>query len=141
VTSSGDWRVYTAQSGRTKICYALTEPKERLPKSLSRDPAYLFVSFRPAEKVRNEIALVLGFAANESAAAQASIGTAKYTLLTKDQDAWLKNPAEEGQAIATMSKGTALLVKALSRRGNQLTDRYSLTGFGPALERARKECS
>jgi hypothetical protein len=40
-----------------------------------------------------------------------------------------------------MAKAQALLVKAQSRKGNQLTDRYSLQGFGPALERARKECS
>jgi hypothetical protein len=34
-----------------------------------------------------------------------------------------------------------VVVKALSARGNQLTDRYSLSGFNQALERARKECS
>jgi hypothetical protein len=32
-------------------------------------------------------------------------------------------------------------VKAQSARGNQLTDRYSLSGFGKALEQARKECN
>lgn len=141
VASFGDWGVYTAQGGRTKICYALTQPKDRQPKSLPRDPAYLFVSFRPAENVRNEVALVMGYAAKDSAPAEATIGTAKYALLTKEQNAWLKNPAEESQAITTMARGQAVLVKAQSSRGNQLTDRYSLNGFGPALERARKECS
>ncbi|HEY8380811.1 MAG TPA: hypothetical protein VIL09_01550 [Microvirga sp.] len=141
VASFGDWGVYTAQGGRAKICYALTQPKDRQPKSLPRDPAYLFVSFRPAENVRNEVALVMGYAAKDSAPAEATIGTAKYVLLTKEQNAWLKNPAEESQAITTMARGQAVLVKAQSSRGNQLTDRYSLNGFGPALERARKECS
>ena len=104
VATFGDWGVYTAQTGRAKICYALTQPKERLPKALSRDPAYLFVSFRPAENVRNEVALVMGFPTRESGPAQASIGQATYALLTKEQNAWLKNPAEEGQAIATMAQ-------------------------------------
>lgn len=140
VASFGDWGVYTAQAGRSKICYALSQPKDRLPKNLSRDPAYLFVSFRPAENVRNEVALVLGFAARENGPAEAAIGTASYALLTKATNAWLKNPAEEGQAIGTMSKASSVTVKAQSARGNQLTDRYSLNGFGPALERARKEC-
>src|SRR5690606_16974352 len=45
VSSHGDWGVYTAQTGRSKICYALSQPQERLPKNLNRDPAYLFVSF------------------------------------------------------------------------------------------------
>jgi hypothetical protein len=141
VTNFGDWGVYTAQTGRAKICYALTQPKERLPKALSRDPAYLFVSFRPAENVRNEVALVMGFPTRENGPAQASIGQATYALLTKEQNAWLKNPAEESQAIAAMARGQNVTVKARSQRGNELTDRYSLDGFGQALERARKECS
>jgi hypothetical protein len=141
VASFGDWGVYTAQSGRTKICYALTQPKDRQPKNVSRDPAYLFVSFRPAENVRNEVALVMGFPTRENGAAEASVGNAKYALLTKDQNAWLKNPAEEGQAITTMSKSQNVLIRAQSNRGTQLTDRYSLSGFGSALERARRECS
>ncbi|MBM6593793.1 invasion associated locus B family protein [Microvirga pudoricolor] len=141
VASFGDWGVYAAQSGRSKICYALSQPKERLPKNLNRDPAYVFVSFRPAENVRNEVALVMGFATKENGPSEAAIGSTSYALLTKASNAWLKNPAEEGQAIATMSRGSSLVVKAQSARGNSLTDRYSLSGFGAALERARKECS
>ncbi|WP_210496536.1 hypothetical protein [Microvirga antarctica] len=141
IASMGDWGVYTAQSGRSKICYALTQPKDRLPKNLNRDPAYLFVSFRPAENVKNELALVLGFAAKDNGPASAAIGTASYVLITKDANAWLKNPAEETQAIAAMGKASAVTVKTQSARGNTLTDRYSLSGFGAALDRARKECS
>jgi hypothetical protein len=140
VTSSGDWKVYTAQVGRSKICYALSEPKERRPKDLNRDPAYLFVSFRPAENVSNEVALVLGFPAREEAPAQAEIGTTSFDLLTKDQSAWLKNPAEEGRAVQAMIRGRDLAVKVQSARGNQLTDTYSLTGFTDALGRAKQEC-
>ena len=132
LASMGDWGVYTAQSGRSKICYALSQPKDRLPKNLNRDPAYLFVSFRPAENVKNELALVLGFAAKDNGPASATIGTASYVLITKDANAWLKNPAEEGQAIAAMGKASSVVVKTLSVRGNSLTDRYSLSGFrGP----------
>ena len=141
LASFADWGVYTAQTGRSKICYALSPPKDRLPKNLARDPAYLFVSFRPAENVRNEVAFVMGFPTREDGPAEATIGTANYALLTNEANAWLKNPAEEGQAITTMSRSQALVVKAQSRRGNQLTDRYSLNGFGAALDRARKECS
>ncbi|HEX2555354.1 MAG TPA: hypothetical protein VHL98_16770 [Microvirga sp.] len=136
----GDWAVYAAQTGRSKICYALAQPAERLPKNLNRDPAYLFVSFRPAENVRNEIALVMGFATKEDAPAEAAIGPTAFALLPKGASAWLRNPAEEGQAIAAMRRGQSLAVKVQSARGNALTDRYSLTGFGQALERAQAEC-
>ncbi|KAB0266455.1 hypothetical protein [Microvirga brassicacearum] len=141
LASMGEWGVYTAQSGRSKICYALTQPKDRLPKNLNRDPAYLFVSFRPAENVKNEVALVLGFTAKDNGPASASIGATSFALITKDANAWLKNPAEEGQAITAMAKAQTVSVKTQSARGNNLTDQYSLSGFSAALERARKECS
>jgi hypothetical protein len=137
----GDWGAYASQQGRTKICYALSKPKDQQPKELKRGPAYLFVSFRPAENVRNEVAVVMGTAAQDGGAAEALVGTTTYALVTKDQNAWVKNPAEENQVVATMSKGQSLIVKAAGKRGGKLTDRYSLNGFGPALDRARKECS
>jgi hypothetical protein len=130
-----------AQTGRSKVCYALSRPQDRLPKNVSRDPAYLFVSFRPAENVKNEVALVLGFAAKENGPAEAAVGNASYALLTKSANAWLKNPAEEGQAIATMARSGTVTVKTQSARGSSLTDRYSLNGFSKALEHARKECA
>jgi hypothetical protein len=141
LTSYGDWGVYTAQTGRSKICYALSQPQDRLPKNVNREPAYLFVSFRPAENVKNEVALVLGFTAKDNGPAEAAVGNASYALLTKAANAWLKNPAEEGQAIATMSRSGTMTVKMQSARGSSLTDRYSLNGFNKALEHARKECA
>jgi hypothetical protein len=68
------------------------------------------------------------------------MGSASYALIAKASNAWLKNPAEEAQAIATMAKSGSLTVKMQSARGSSLTDRYSLSGFGKALEHARKEC-
>ena len=141
VSSYGDWGVYTAQTGRSKICYALSQPTDRLPKNLNRDPAYLFVSFRPAENVKNEVALVLGFTAKENGPAEAAVGNASYALITKATNAWLKNPAEEGQAISTMARAGTMTVKTQSARGSSLTDRYSLNGFSKALEHARRECA
>jgi hypothetical protein len=82
----------------------------------------------------------MGFGAAEDGPAEVAVGTTSFALLAKEQNAWLKNPAEEAQAIATMGRGQSLTVKAQSRRGNAVTDRYSLKGFGQALDRARKEC-
>ncbi|MEE1656661.1 hypothetical protein VB618_10660 [Microvirga sp. CF3062] len=141
VTSYGDWEVYMAQNGRSKICYALSRPKDWTPKTVTRDPAYLFVSFRPAENVKNEVAFEFGFTAKENGPAEVSVGNTSYALLAKATNAWLKNPAEEGQAIATMARSGTMTVKTQSARGSNLTDRYSLNGFNKALEHARKECA
>ena len=90
--------------------------------------------------IRNELSIILGFPAKEGAEAQAIVGQATFALLTNASNAWLKNPAEEGQALAALQKGEKLIVKSESRRGSKLTDEYSLKGLGQALERVRREC-
>lgn len=140
VATFSDWSAYTAQTGKSKICYALSQPKARTPANLKDTPAYLFVSFRPAENVRNEVATVLGFNTKDGGPAEATVGSASFDLVTKAQNAWVKNPAEEAQTIAAMSKGQSMTVSATSARGNKTGDRYSLAGFAQALERARREC-
>ena len=134
-----DWKAY-ATEGKSKICYALSQPTARQPASIKDTTGYLFVSFRPADKVSNEIALVMGFATKDGGAAEAVIGSKKFDLVTKGANAWIKNQSEEGQVISAMLGGKDLVVKAVSGRGNATTDRYSLKGFKSALERARKEC-
>jgi hypothetical protein len=141
VASFADWSVFAMGEGRTRSCYAMSQPKERLPKDLKRDPAYLFVSFRPADNVRNEVAIVMGFATRDGAPAEAVVGQTSYALVTKGSDAWISNRAEESQVIATFSKGQSVTVKATSGRGNPTSDLYSLNGFVQALDRTRKECS
>jgi invasion protein IalB len=138
--SFGDWGAYATPAGKSRICYALSQPKERMPKTLNRDPAYLFVSFRPGENVKSEVSVVLGFPAKDGADAELAIGGTKYAIITREENGWVKNTAEEPQVIAAMSKGASLTVKSSSRRGNVTTDRYALTGFAQALERVRKEC-
>ncbi|MFI5013435.1 MAG: hypothetical protein ACHQAY_13920 [Hyphomicrobiales bacterium] len=134
-----DWIAYSTPGAR-KICYALSVPKERLPKNLNRDPGYLFVSYRPDEKVRGEIAVVMGFAVKEDAPAQAVLGSTTFQLAGKDSSLFVHNAAEEGTMLAAMKKSASLVIKASSKRGNATTDRYSLAGIAQALDQAEKAC-
>jgi hypothetical protein len=135
----GDWTAYSTP-GAKRICYALAVPKDRLPKNLNRDPGYMFVSYRPDEKVRGEVAVVMGFAVKEDAPAQAVLGSTSFQLAGKDQSLFVRNAAEEGAMLAAMKKGESLMIKASSKRGNATSDRYSLAGLAQAAERAEKEC-
>jgi invasion protein IalB len=136
----GDWVAYSTQSGRNKVCYILTKPKERLPKTLNRDPGFLFITSRPAEQVRNEVSFVLGFAARETTPGEASIGATTFALAPKGKNAWIANAAEENSFIEAARRGQSLSVKVTSGRGNLSTDRYSLSGLAQALDRMRREC-
>jgi hypothetical protein len=136
----GEWTAYASQAGRSKLCYILTKPKERLPKTLTRDPGFLFITSRPAEQVRNEVSFVLGFAARESTPGEAVIGVNTFALAPKGKNAWIANAAEENSFIEAARRGQTMNVKVTSGRGNATTDRYSLAGLTQALERMRREC-
>lgn len=140
LASFGDWGAYASNQSKGKICYALSQPKDRLPKNLNRDPAYLFVSNKPGEGVKNEVSIILGFPAKDGGEASATIGSTTFALVTQGSNAWVKNPAEEGRFLDTLRKGERLVVKATSKRGNTLTDSYSLNGVSDALGRSSKEC-
>ncbi|MDB5642877.1 MAG: hypothetical protein JWN07_2194 [Hyphomicrobiales bacterium] len=141
VATIGDWGVYVT-SGAGKQCYALAQPKDRLPKDLKRDPAYLFISSRPSEKVRNEVSIIMGFDVKgaDKGGPEAAIGAEKFALASQGAHLWVKEAARAGAIIDTLRKGGRLTVKAASQRGNVTTDSYSLTGIGGALDRVQKEC-
>jgi invasion protein IalB len=138
----GEWGAYTANSGGKKICYALAKPSSSAtePANRPRDPAYTFVSTRPAENVRNEISIVVGYPFKAGYEASADIGSSKYALYTQGDGAWVKNPAEEARMVDTMRRGADMVVTGESGRGTKSTDRYSLKGLGQALDRVAQEC-
>lgn len=135
----GEWGAYQTQ-GKPKTCYALAKPKSREPKTASRDAAYIFISTRPAENVKNEIAIIMGFPMKDGSEASAEIGSNTFGLLAKGANAWVKNPAEENQFIAALKKGSKLVVTADSVKGKTTTDTYVLTGLAQALDKVHKEC-
>ena len=102
--------------------------------------ATLVATFAPADNVRNEVAAVLNFKTKDGGPATLAVGSASYDLVTKGENAWVKNQSDEGTAIGTMSKGGTMTLTATSARGNKTTDRYSLSGFGQALDRAKRDC-
>jgi invasion protein IalB len=140
VAQYGDWGVYASQSARTKVCYALAQPKDRQPAGLNRDPGYLFIATRPGENVKNEVSVTVGFPIKEGSEAQLEVGDGKFSLYTKGDGAWVRNAAEEARLVDTLRKGRELVVKATSVRGNVTTDRYTLAGLAQALDRVGQEC-
>lgn len=137
----GDWGAFASDTdGKGRVCFALNKPKERLPKDLKRDDAYLFITTRAKEGVHNEIAFELGFPTKDSSVGEMIIGNTKYPVVTKGKNAWLKNAAEDGNAIELMKKNKTMTVKTSSAKGNATTDHYNLAGLQQALDRIKKEC-
>ena len=128
--------------GGKKVCFALAKPKtsKTEPAGRKRDPAYIFISTRPSEKVKNEISVIIGYPFKSSSDATAEIGTTKFAMYTQNDGAWIKNVAEETRMLDAMRKGSDLTVKGVSGRGTSSTDQFSLKGLAQALDRIEQEC-
>jgi invasion protein IalB len=138
----GDWGAYAATPAGAKVCFALAKPKvtKTEPAGRKRDPSYIFVSTRPAENVKNEVSVVIGYPFKTSSDATAEIGTTKFAMYTQNDGAWIKNVAEEARMVDAMRKGVDVTVKGTSGRGTTSTDQYSLKGLAQALEKIEQEC-
>ena len=142
----GDWGAYTATPGGRKICFALSKPTSSTDNPPNRRTAanivYIFVSSRPAEKVKDEVSmLVTGYALKANSEASLAIGTAAFAMYTQNDGGWVKNAAEEAKMVEAMRKGADMTVKATTSRGTQTTDTFSLKGISQALDRVAQECS
>lgn len=135
-----DWGAYTATPEGKKVCFTLAKPKSSTtnPAGRKRDPSFVFISTRPAENVRNEISVVIGYPFKGDASAE--VGTIKFAMYTQNDGAWIKNVAEEARLIDAMRKGADLTIKGTSTRGTQSTDVFSLKGLVQAMDRIAQEC-
>lgn len=134
-----DWSAYTAKSGSGKVCFVISQPKSRAPDGLNRDPAYFFISTRPADNVRNEVSVQFGFPTRDGSSADLSVGPASFSLIAQNGRAWT-NGSDDGRIVSAMRAGADMTIKSTSTRGNVTTDTYSLSGVTAAIDRAAQEC-
>ena len=137
-----DWGAYTASPGGKKVCFAIAKPAsaETTPPGRPRNPTYMFISTRPAEKVSNEISIIIGYPFKPSADATAAVGSTAFPLYTQQDGAWIKNAADEANMVGAMRGGQTAVVKGVSAKGTQSIDTYSLKGLAQALDRTGQEC-
>ena len=136
-----DWESFVLSQEGNKICFAQSIPVVRAPKKLKRDSSRLFVSFRPAENIKNEISVTNGYEFKLKALVTAKSGKKNYDLFSKGRFAWVVDSKDEEKLIVTMKKASRLMIIGNSEKGDQTTDHYSMMGFTKAYNSAKKSCS
>jgi Invasion associated locus B (IalB) protein len=138
----GDWGAYTASPGGKKICFAIAKPSssETNPPNRPRNPAYMFISSRPADKVSNEVSIIIGYPFKPNSEATVDIGSTSFALYTQQDGAWIKNAADEAHMVEAMRAGQSAVVKGMSAKGTRTTDTFSLRGLSQALDRTDQDC-
>ena len=135
-----NWESFVVETDKGKICFAQTVPTKRAPEAIKRERSKLFVTFRPSEKIRDEVSLTSGHD-YKSSTVTASSGKKSYSFFSQKNFAWLLDDQEEKNFIKLMKRATNLIVKARMTNGAETTDHYSMMGFTKAYNTAKKTCS
>ena len=136
-----DWETYIVKSNSGKVCFAQSKPVLQAPKKNIRD-ARLFVSFRPAENITNEISITSGYEYNNKNSISAVSGKNKYKFdIVQESFAWMTSNKLEKKMIKTMQKGSRIMVTGYNQKGSQTIDHYSLLGFTKAYKATKANCS
>ena len=136
-----DWEVFIVTDKSNKVCFAQSKPVLQSPKKSDRE-ARLFVAFRPAEKITDEVSTTSGYEYNSQNSIIASSGKSKYKFdIAQDNFAWISSNKIEKRIIKRMKKASRIMVTAYNKSGSQTIDHYSLMGFTKAYNAAKKNCT
>ena len=136
-----DWEAIVLFNQNGKVCFAQSKPVLQSPKKNDRD-SRLFVSFRPEDKVLDEISTTSGYEFNSQNSILAVSGKKKYKFdIAQDGFAWIAENKIEKRMIKTMKKGSRIMITGYNKTGSQTIDHYSLMGFSKAYNAAKKNCT
>jgi hypothetical protein len=138
----GQFKNWTAQNTNIngqQVCYAVSSPVASDPKNLNR--AESRISFRPNDKIQNEISVTSGYNYKASSRVNVAIDKKEFKFETEDNFAWLTKYEEEVAMIELMRKSSQAKISATSAKGSKTIDTFSLSGFSDAYEAAKKKCN
>ena len=97
-------------------------------------------SSRPAERVVNEVSIMIGYALKPGSESTLEVGGAAYSMYTQGDGLWIKNAAEEDQMVQAMRRSADATVKGVSAKGTETVDTFSMKGLSHALDRIAQDC-
>ena len=136
-----DWRTMVLVEDTGRVCFAQSSPVLQAPKSNKRD-ARLFVTFRPSEKIIDEVSASPGYEFNKNNSVFATSGKNKIKFdIVQQGFAWIADNKIEKKMVKVMKKGSRIMITGYNQKGSQTIDHYSLLGFTKAYNAAKKACS
>ena len=136
-----DWEAVLVDNKDNKVCFAQSKPVLQSPKKGDRE-ARLFVTFRPSDKIIDEVSITSGYEYNKQNSIIATSGKSKYKFdITQDNFAWISSNKIEKKIVKRMKKASRIMITGYNKSGSQTIDHYSLMGFTKAYNAAKKSCT
>lgn len=134
------WSAYSASEGAGALCFALSKPTQVAPTPDGFTEAWLYLTDRPAEGVRNEFNLVAGFNFAPDSQATATVSGQSFALFTERDAAWLLDATQAENLAAAIRSGSTLMVEGTSDKGIRISETFSLSGATAASRAIQGDC-
>ena len=144
VALHNDWSVFNPTEPLE--CFIASAPtsnaatREGQPVQVRRGDIRFYISSRPGESVRNEVAFTGGYPYRDGSTVNVEIGSDSFELFTEGEWAWPATSDEDGRLIDAMRRGSTAVVTGISSRGTTTIDTFSLIGFSAAIDDANARC-
>ena len=135
-----DWVLYSHTGEHANICFLSSQPIETKPAGYERERSFFYVSGWPKDGVKAEVSVKLGKRLQNGSEVSVQIGRSVYALFTKDDKAFVREPARETELINAMKRGRAMSVRATAADGTEIEDVYSLYGITASIKRLERGC-
>ncbi len=135
-----DWEAYKHNANGQDTCYILSKPKTLSPSNRNHGDVFFFVTSRPAEDVRNEVSVLVGYEFQPDSQVTVTVDGRSFAMFTKDDGAWMQSTADEQQLVQAMRAGSNMTVSGTSSRGTSVSYTFSLSGVTAGSNRIAGNC-
>lgn len=145
VAQETDWSVFIEDSPTQ--CWIVSTPRETVNTrdgrivAVTRGEILMFVSFWPEQERMGEVSFTGGYPFADGSTVSVEIGGSDFQLFTEGEMAWAASSQDDDEIIAAMKRGAEAVLTAVSSRGTQTVDTFSLLGFTAAIEDAEQRCT
>jgi hypothetical protein len=140
VDTFGDWMLLADSKTPHLLCFVTSEPKASEPKGAQRDTPRAYISAWPKDGIKSEVSFRMGFKIKKNAEGTATVTPGGYRLFGANDRAYVSDSTQELKLVEAMRKGNTMTVAIASERGTLVTDTYSLSGLGMALQKLQETC-
>jgi Invasion associated locus B (IalB) protein len=140
IETFSEWSLYADSKTPHQFCFVASQPKSSEPNGATRDAPRLYISAWPKEGVKAEVSFRMGFPVKSASEPVVNVGDTQFKLFATDDRIYIKDATQELKLVEAMKKGAELKANALSERGTEIVDTYSLSGLGQALAKLQSQC-
>ena len=121
-------------------CYIAGKPDDTAPDNVKHGAVWLLVTHRPYRQVENEVSIYIGYPLQKDSKVKVVIDGQTSEMISDGEIAWAPDASADLALTKAMRSGLDMVVRGVSARGTNTTDRYSLRGFTRAHGAINQAC-